>query len=121
MYPDSFLTRVIDDGIEAARRDYVFSPDKLKGAVAGFEACRGKAPAELAELLAESRRNQAAAYFDSTLAHYWELTCYAAEVEWVCNVLSAALMNGGGDPIVPVTARGMMKAAGILGVRETGT
>jgi hypothetical protein len=52
-----FLTRVIGEGIAAAERDYT-RPDqeqKLRGSIAGFEACYGKTPAQLAELLSAAR------------------------------------------------------------------
>lgn len=110
-----FLTRVIDDGIAAAKADYN-TPEqahKLEGAIAGFEACRGLLPHQLGELLIESRRNQMAAY-DGEIKAYWRLTCFAAEVEWVCNCVSAILENEGEEPIIPVTARGMMKANEVL-------
>lgn len=113
---ESFLNRIIDAGLAAARKDYADKPDKLSGAVAGFEACRWKNSAELLGLLATARKEQSAAH----LRHaddYWHYACYAAEVEWVCNCVSAALVNVGIDPITPVTARGMMKAAEVLGVR----
>lgn len=45
----TFLDRIIDDGIAAARRDYKTGP-KLEGAIAGFEACRGKLPNEVRAL-----------------------------------------------------------------------
>src|SRR6266850_6254100 len=50
------LNHIIDDGIEAARLDYPKPGDILKreGSIAGFEACRGKSPAEIAALLAEA-------------------------------------------------------------------
>lgn len=59
---NDFLNRIIDDGITAAKRDYENSPDKLKGAVAGFEACRGKSPPELFELLREAGEATRRAY-----------------------------------------------------------
>ena len=50
-----FLSRIVDDGIVAARRDYADRPDRLMGAVAGFEACRGRTPGELVDLLRRAR------------------------------------------------------------------
>lgn len=111
----AFLARVIEDGIEAVERDYEDDPVKRKGAVEGFRACEGKTPTELAELLSAAR-NATQEAFTHEAANYWEIRCFEAEVEWVCNVVSAALTNQGTVPIIPVTARGMMKAADILGV-----
>jgi hypothetical protein len=114
-----FLTKVIDEGVVAAKGDYTSLRQQphLHGSVAGFEVCRGKQPAELSTLLKEaetstneSRRNQEDA--DT----YWFKRCYELEIGWVCNVVSALLMNEGLPTIVPVSARGMFKAAGIVGV-----
>lgn len=113
----TFLARVIDDGIEAARRDYAEprQANKLRGAVAGFEACRGKSPVALAALLAEARERTMVAYREQA-DNYWEVRCFEAEVEWTCNVVSAAFHNQGLSVIVPPTMRGALKAAEILGV-----
>lgn len=114
---DEFLTKIIDDGIAAARKDYADSPEKLKGSVAGFEACRGRDPAGLMELRSQAAEATARA-FRERVNNYWEIRCYEAEVEWTCNVVSAALVNQGQEPIYPPTARGLMKAAEILGVSD---
>jgi len=47
---NDLLTRVIDDGIAAARVSYATKPDHLRGSVDGFNVCRGKPPAEIEEL-----------------------------------------------------------------------
>lgn len=112
-----FLDKVIDDGIAAARRDYAHNEDKREGAVAGFEACRSKMPAEIAAILkdaAEATRRAMLAHDP----HYWRVRCFEAEVEWVANVVSAALVNEKRAPLAPhlPTARAMMKAAQVLGV-----
>lgn len=124
----AFLKRIIDDGIAAAKADYTH-PEKahmLRGSIAGFEACRGKTPHEIAELLIESRKLAQRLYFerdeDPNAEKYWEANCFALEVEWVANVLSAGMTCQMGatelekaQAIVPPTARGVMKAAEILG------
>lgn len=116
---DAFLTRVIDDGIAAALKDYAGDADKRNGAVAGFETCRGLDAEGLRTLLERAESTQAAA---QRIQHprYWLFRCFAAEVEWVCNVVSAALVNEGQSPLTSLlpTARGVRKAAEILGVRE---
>lgn len=115
------LDRIITDGIAAARRDYC-RPDqehKLAGSVAGFEACRGKSPTELAQLLHEAdvttdqKRHEGA-----EVQAYWTARCFALEVGWVCNVISAVLVVHGSQPIVAPTCHGLAKAAEILGVRS---
>lgn len=113
----AFLTRVVDDGIAAAKKDYAGNPDKLRGAVAGFEDCRGRSPGELLDLLIEAREATKQA-FAKQADNYWFTRCRELEVEWVCNVASAALANQGLDVIVPPTARGALKAAEILGVKQ---
>jgi hypothetical protein len=116
---DEFLTRVIDEGIEAVKEDYKGdSPaKKLKreGSIKGFEECRGKSPDELSDLRIEACRKTQKCYREQT-DDYWFWRCRDAEVEWVCNVVSAAMENSGVKGVVPVTALGMKKAASILGV-----
>ena len=110
-----FLNRVIDEGIEAARADYTKPEQKemLEGSLKGFEACRGKDIKELLALLIKAQADTQRA-FREQVADYWRVRCREGEIEWVCNVMSAALSNTGLEPIVPVTARGMMRAAEIL-------
>jgi len=52
------------------------------------------------------------------LETYWEAQCTAAEIEWVCNVVSAALANMKQPVIIIPSGNGVLKAAEILGVRE---
>lgn len=113
---EKFLERVINDGIEAAKSDYANDKMKRQGSVAGFEACRGKTPAQLAELLAQAREATHLACL-KRVEGYWRVRCYEAEVEWVCNCVSAMAMNEGLETIIPPTARGVMKVAEIVGVR----
>jgi hypothetical protein len=114
---EQFLARIIDDGIVAARADYT-SPDdadRLRGSLAGFEACRGLSPEQLGWLLGiaaaeTTERHRAQA------ADYWYWRCREAEIEWVCNCVSAVLMNEGSQAIAAwlPTARGVMKAHEVL-------
>lgn len=112
-----FVNRIVNDGIRAASESYKKSPEKKKGAVEGFEACRGKSPKELRELLSRSMQEAKDAYWGQDSDLYWEKTCFAAEVEWTCNCVSVFLMTGSEPPIVAPTARGAMKAAEVLGQR----
>jgi len=115
---ERFLSRVIDDGIAAAKDDYT-RPDqeeKLRGSIAGFEACRGKNAEGLKELLESSRTATQDAH-QREAADYWWYRCYELEVEWVCNCFSAILANEGLPVIITPTARGTMKAAEIVGVK----
>jgi hypothetical protein len=115
MFYDDFLKRVIDDGIEAAKADYDKPEEKerLEGSIEGFEACRGKDPAALFRLLQQARRRTAEAH-NGRSDFYWRIRCFEAEIEWICNVISASMTNSGFPPIVPVTANGIAQAARIL-------
>jgi hypothetical protein len=117
---EDLLTRVIDDGIAAARADYgkrADKPEMLDGAIAGFEACRGKTPLELAALWQEIERG---GMFTGDPAKFWFARCKANEIEWVANVISVGLQQQGLPPILPwlPTARGTLKYAEIVGVEE---
>lgn len=114
-----FINAVIDKGIAAARRDYSHPSHSLKlsGAVAGFNACRDLSVDDLrlmwetAEIASRDARERGA-------NDYWWYRCYAAEVYWICNCVSAVLHNQGLPTIVPPTARGLLCAAEIVGVRR---
>ena len=120
-----FLTKVIDEGIAEVRKHYTAEKDrhKLEGAEAGFELCRGKTPVVLLHELVKAREASRDAMSgtieeggDETLKSYWKLRYTELQVEWVLNVLSAGFLANGVQPLVPVTARGMMAAGRILGV-----
>lgn len=118
---DEFLTRIIDDGIEAAKADYTRSEHmhQLRGSIEGFEGCRGKSPTELVTLLIDSRRRASDAYaYEVPEGEYWEFNCFALEVEWVVNCVSAILVNQGRQALTSFmpTARAVMKAADVVGI-----
>jgi hypothetical protein len=124
----SFIMRVVQDGIEGAKNDPGISrhPKRLAGSIAGFEACLGKTPEQLAQLLTEANRNAWNVRVDQQdskgkeydIEDYWEARYVAIQIEWVCNCVSAALMSQKDVPlIVNPTARGAMNAARILGVQ----
>jgi hypothetical protein len=113
----SAVNAIVDDGIEECRLVYTRPDQSLKrdGAIRGFEECRGLSPHEIAALLGrakadreDARRREAPDYW------YWRMR--EAQVEWVANVVSALLYNQGLPVIVPPTARGMLKAADVVGV-----
>lgn len=111
-----FLDRVVNDGIKAARESYKDKPKKRDGAVAGFEACRNKTIFELRQQL-HLAANLADIARITDRENYWYHRCYHAEIEWVCNVVSACLQNQKLDTIVIPTARGFLKAAEIIGLK----
>jgi len=110
-----FLEQVISKGIDACCQSYKADPLKRSGAVAGFEACRGKTPEQLKLTLAAASEKREAARWDEN-KRYWFFRCFEAEVEWVCNVVSAMLYNQGLPVIITPTYRGVIQAAAIVGV-----
>lgn len=118
MNHDEFVNRLADDGIASVRRDDSLKakPRRLAGSVAGFEACRGKSPEELLVLLGQADRDTDAHRGSKDVESYWAARYYAIQIEWVLNCVSAVMLNQGQRPIVPPTARGMLRAAQILGV-----
>jgi hypothetical protein len=108
-----FLAKVVDESIEAATKDYSSRPGsehKLQGSVAGLNACRDKSPPELAALLVRAQKVHRQAFHKTVLERYWRVTCFMHEVEWVCNVISVALVNQGIPPIVEPTMRAALMA-----------
>jgi hypothetical protein len=113
-----FLDEVINLGIEAAKADYKNDKkDHLDGSVAGFEACRGKEPLELLEVLREANEYAYEAHFDRA-DNYWYFRCYALEVEWVINCVSCLLVNNNEPPLLSwmPTCNAMMLVSKIVGV-----
>ena len=110
------LNRIIDDGIEAAKRDYdePDQEDQLKGAIQGFSECRGKNPQQIKALMLKARRDAQEAFHDAK-DHYWFWRCRCAEIEWVANVLSCIMVAQDWPAITIRSYRGMMKAAEIIG------
>lgn len=126
-----FINRAIDRGIEGVKESWPGTDERdtarREGSIEGFEACRGKTPTEILDVLANVRRecNEFMQLDDSEQDkiaggtglgnhHYWRLRHREVQIEWVANCLSAALVNSGIEPIVPVTARGMMQADRVL-------
>jgi hypothetical protein len=141
---DTFLHKLINVGIEAARKSYGGDPesaelhgrqvrpaskekylaDKLAGSIDGFEACRGKQPHEIAELMVDARKKLQEAYVrvmekEISDGEYWRVRCWEAEIGWVANCVSVVLVNQGLPPIAPPTARAAITVSKIVGVKET--
>lgn len=100
------LNRVIDEGIEEARRIYAGDEPRnvarRAGAIEGFNACRNRTPQELVELwnAAEDAcvrvaKNEltfmTAETCKNTVNSYWQIRYKALQIEWVLNCVSAAL------------------------------
>lgn len=119
------LDAIVNRGIAAAQRDYMDKPEKLEGAVAGFEACRDKTPLQLLALLEEASKSTREARHrtnasDAPSQGFWKIRCYEAEIEWVCNCVSVLLTNQGEKSPFPhhigPTARAFSTVASIVGV-----
>ena len=115
------LNAIVDDGETSVRSTYVAIDQraKLEGSLEGFAGCRMLGDDALLELarsaeaeVEEARREQS--------PRYVRLRWRQLQIDWVLNVLSAAYHAHGRPPLVAPTARGMAKAADILGVGRTG-
>lgn len=113
---DDFINKIVELGIDAAKRDYIRPDQKqlLDGSVAGFETCRDK---NVVGLVKELQAAQRASEKHFGTKQHWYYRGFLNEVEWVCNVVSAALYNQQQPVIITPTARGMQTAAQILGVK----
>lgn len=125
MIYEALLDRIIADGIAEVREAYGDPKDhhKRDGAIDGFEACRKKSPAELAALWSHAEQAAAqirAASSEAEVHAYWRQRYKTLQIEWVCNVVSVGLVNSGQPALLShlPTARGAMKYAAIVGVRD---
>lgn len=111
-----FLAKVIDGGIVAARANYVGQPLRIEGAIAGFEACRGKTSSELLFVLAEADLKQREAFAQES-PDFWKYRCAELEVDWVCNCVSAFEVLNGRLSLGAVwpTARAMRRTIEVMG------
>lgn len=101
-----FLTLVIDEAREKIVEDYISSEKYImEGSLAGLEACRNKAPPELADLLERAYRVHNATFHATDIRRYWRVTCFMHEVAWICNIVSCVLINQGVEPIIQPTMR----------------
>ena len=110
------LDRIIDDAAGELRR-HMSSPEqasRLDGALEGLEACRGLIPSDLKELMQASEQAMLTARQQDP-EHYWWYRWYALQVEWVCNCMSAWLMQHDLPVIVQPTIRGALNVARIQG------
>ena len=114
---NEFLEIIINDGIESVKKCYSKPEDdhKLKGSIDGFEACRNKNPLELRGLFEKTCKERMGA-FDHD--NYWRIAYKNLQVEWVCNCVSAILLNQKLPVIIPPTARGVMRAAEVAGIKQ---
>ncbi len=115
-----FVVWIVQDGVTAAQRDY--AAVRLAGALAGFDAVLDcDTPPELGALLAFARNKQIALLDEAPDddARIFAQT-FVAEVEWVCNCVSAFLLNEGSQPLIKPSSRGILKCAELLGAAPRG-
>lgn len=112
------LSELQDKAIESAMRSahamYKDEPDKFAGCVAGLTECRGKSPEQLGVVLVGANTALSLAYAKQD-RRYWEVAMFHAEVEGICDVMSAALKGMGKDPIIEPSKAGYDKAVALLG------
>ena len=111
------LDAVIDDACTEIPMAYPRPDqrDKRDGGIAGAQSCRGMEDAALlTHLDAATKRSRDAMARRAT--DYWWHRMFEIQVEWVLNVLSAAAWAHGMPPAMTPTARGLAKAAEVLGV-----
>jgi len=96
-----FISKVIERGKVAAKRDYTDAKDKdrLDGSLAGFEACRGLDEEGVLDLFRTANKYKNEAWRDQ-VDNYWYFVCYALEVEWVLNCISAKNKIEGKPPLL---------------------
>jgi hypothetical protein len=117
-----FVNRVCADGIAAARSGLarLDQADELKGSIEGFELCWGIEDGyHLLEALHQSNARALEALAGEA-DDYRRWSCRFARIEWVCDVVSAALVAHGLASLGPLwpTAPAMIEAAQILGTRQ---
>lgn len=114
-----FLNKVVDRSktISESYYDNDMKP-LLEGSLAGLEACRNLSPPQLAGLLERSARVHHRAFYQTVIGRYLRITSFMHEVEWVCTVVSAVLMNQGMMGIVTPTDRAIRMANSIISETE---
>jgi len=117
-----FIDRVCAVGMAVARASYPRSDqsERLKGCIEGFEICQGIEHADhLLEALHQANARAIEAFADQA-TDYRRWNCRAAGIEWVCDVVSAALVAHGLRSLGPLwpTPPAMRESASILGVKH---
>jgi hypothetical protein len=118
---DALIDRLISDGIAEVREAYAAPEDhhKRDGAIEGFEACRGKSPADLVALWSEAEKG-ANQLMRGDAQSYWRQRYKTLQIEFVLNCVSVGLVTSGHLPLLGhlPTSRGAMKYAEIVGVSD---
>lgn len=114
-----FITRIIDDGIVAAKERYSHPNHKLKldGSIKGFEACRGKTVVQLVRLLDMANLATKDSRENRLPNHRW-YRYYQLQVKWVCVCVSVVLVNEDLIPITCPTRLGFDKTVELIGPKK---
>lgn len=110
------LNAIIDDVIADAR--YGGDGRALRAAEAAGEACRGKEPGELLDIIAAAAIGRVRVQETGGDAAYQ--IAYESAVEEIAAVMSCALMHLGLPPINGTDHRSRMRYASIVGVAQRG-
>ncbi len=113
-----FLNKAVDESIKGATESYGKRVDSrgramIEGSLAGLNACRDLSPPQLAALLERAKKVHHMSMHRTVIERYWRINCFMHEVEWICNVVSVALVNQGIEPIIQPTMRAAMLASRI--------
>jgi hypothetical protein len=120
-----FLARIVVEGVEGLERVAAVddASPSTAGAVAAYDACvECDSPPELGILLAFARNKHIDLIMAPVPNAYECLFAqgFADTVAWVCNCVSALLLNEGYPALIPPTSRGIMKCSELLGAAPRG-
>lgn len=108
-----FLSQAVEEEKAQVMLTFAGHRPQLEGAMAGLKACLDKSPPQLAELLQRAYLVKHQALHETLLDRYWRVCCFFNEVEWICHVVSVALINEGVDPIIRPTMKAAIVASRI--------
>ena len=121
----TFVVSIVGEGVDALERAIVDGDKgpREAGALTGYDACvQCESAPELGILLAFAR-NKHTAVIGEPLPDADQCVFsagFVGAVEWVCNCVSALLLNEGLQALTRPTSRGILKCAELLGVAPGG-
>lgn len=109
-----FLDKVIADCETSANTHYSSSPSELESALNALKTCKAKTPGELKDIYESAVSASREARFEKS-SKYTEIRCHEIEVEFICDAVSAILVNSGEEPILgKPTKKGFAKAHSVV-------
>lgn len=111
---NTFLIKVLNNGIENSIKKYNDITDKLRldGAISALKACEKRTPIQLKSLLESSRQNTRKAF--KLRDNYWYYRSYELHVEWVCRHIAVAFPSSGLGRVVSSTEDAIVNVQSIL-------